>query len=395
MQLSDRAIERRAKKYLLRAPFELFVPTLPGLEQATKSELVRLGYSTSVTRGGVGFQGDLASAYEVNLSLHSGNRVLLRLGEFLAQNYPMLYNHARSISWEAILGNCPSYAIHVSSRKSRLGHRRHVEKVICDAIRDRMNRFGLRPTHVRDGQLTISARLHRDRCLLSLDTSGPHLHKRGYRQLSNRAPIRETTAAGILLFADSESYQVVVDPFCGSGTFPIEAELLARNAPPGINRQPGIECSPLHSPGTWQHQLRLASKRSKSCDQEILGLDISADAISKAKSAARAAGTTHVSLRTGNALELDFRSVGHQAKHRLVVANLPYGRRLGSADAARNLIEGFSRHLSYTATGWDYALITPRSIPPENPALHTTRTVSFENGGIPVLLSLGTVRDER
>lgn len=393
MPLSDQAIRRRARRFLLREPFELFVPTLPGLETITEVELVWLGYDTIRTRGGVSFKGDLAAVYRVNLALRSGNRVLLRLGDFLAQNYPMLYNRARSINWEAVLGKSPSVSVSVSSSKSRLRHMRHIQNVVYEAITHRLNRLGLEVRRLDAGDATVMVRLHRDRCSLSLDTTGTHLHKRGYRLVASLAPLRETTAAAILLAAGSDEYDLVVDPFSGSGTFLIEAERFARHTPPGIDRHFAIERSPLHSAGKLRHQRRMLQQCETRCDQRILGFDVSLEAVAQATEAIALAECDHVSISQSDARSLNFESLAQGARRRLVVSNLPYGKRLSSEPAAKRLIDQFSETLALTAKGWDYALVTPESIPLVNPALATRRELSFRNGGIPVVASIGSVRN--
>lgn len=392
MFLSDHAIHRRAKKFLVRKTLELFVPVLPGFEKIAESELQGLGYEPVRTYGGVAVRGDMASIYRINLALRSGNRVLLRLKEFLAQNYPMLYNRARTVPWEAILGKCPNVDLSVSTFGSRLKHKRHVKQVVCDAIADRMAEYGLEPDFATDANLTVMVRLSRDRCTLSLDTTGPHLHKRGYRFLAGPAPIRESTAAGILLAANSKSYEVLVDPFCGAGTLLVEAELIARNEPPGSHRSFAIEWSPLHSSGLLKHQLRLLQASTTPCHQRILGFDISKDAVQYADAAASNAGASHISLRVEDATHLDFRALGAQSTRRLIAANLPYGRRLGSFDSVRALVARFSDAVARTADGWHYAFVLPATISLENPALVTTQAVPFSNGGLPVVALLGYVR---
>ena len=232
MPLSPQALRRRAKKFLVRNQLQLFVPVLPGLERLTAEQAKSIGQEIRIVHGGIEFRGDLASIYRANLAVRTGNRVLLRLGQFLSQSYPMLYNHARRIDWPAVLGNCPDVSIDVSARESRLNHKEGIRQAILDAIRSSMAEHDVNTVLVDGGPLTVKARLYQDRCTLSLDTTGEHLHKRGYRSHATTAPIRETTAAGMLLLAQSKSYDVIIDPFCGSGTFAIEAELIARNYPP-------------------------------------------------------------------------------------------------------------------------------------------------------------------
>jgi len=391
MQLSDRALQRRAKKYLLQSQLELFVPALPGFEDVTRSELRQLGLDSVGNHGGLALWGDLSTIYRLNLSLRSGNRVLMRVSDLPARNYPMLYNRARSIPWEVLLGRCQGVAVRVSSRRSRLRHKKHIASVLYDAISDRMRPLGLTPHLSADGELTVLARLDHDRCILSLDTTGEHLHKRGYRTGAVPAPIRETTAAAILLAAASHDFDLVVDPFCGSGTFLVEAEMIASNAPPGAHRSFAIEQTPLHSEGTHRHQLRLLSQASTDFRQRILGFDISQDAVELAKRSVLRAGASHVSLARTDALSLDFGKLGRRSEDRLIVANLPYGLRLGTASGARALVDQFALSMARTAVGWHYAIVTPRSIHLRQSGLLTTREIEFENGGVSVVASFGRV----
>lgn len=392
MPLSDRSIRRRAKRFLLREPLHLFVPTLPAFEAIAGAEIRALGFQPSAQSGGVSFEGDLSSVYRANLGLRVGNRVLLRLGTFLAQSYPMLYNRARNVPWEAVLGRCQEIEVRVSFSNSRLRNKEHIEKVIRDAILRRLKQLDVSADTSHSHSLTIHARLRRDRCTLSLDTTGAHLHKRGYRTISARAPLRETTAAAVLLIANSATYDLVVDPFCGSGTFVIEANLIARNYPPGAHRPFAITNSPLHSEGKFLHQRRILLAAAGDTTQRVTGLDISPQAVAQGRKAALDAGVTTAHLEIADSTTLNFRALECGAERRLVVANLPYGHRLGSPQAARTLLDRFSRILSSTAVGWHFALITPEAMPLTHPKLSVTRKVNFNNGGIPAVVWFGEVK---
>jgi putative N6-adenine-specific DNA methylase len=370
----------------------LFVPVLPGLERLTAEQAESIGHEIRVVHGGIEFRGDLASIYRANLAVRTGNRVLLRLGQFLSQSYPMLYNHARRIDWPAVLGNCPEVSIDVSARESRLNHKEGIRQAVLDAIRCSMAEHQVETVLVDGGPLTVKARLYQDRCTLSLDTSGEHLHKRGYRSHTTTAPIRETTAAGMLLLAQSKSYDVIVDPFCGSGTFAIEAELLARNYPPGLSRSFAIENSPLHSAGTLRHTRRqLLASASDHSPQTVLGFDISPTAIQSARFNASMAPTTGVKFGVSDALALDFRNFLPKGARGLIVANLPYGFRLGTRTTTQSLERAFCSVVARTAVGWDFLIIMPEADSVREPGLLVERTLSFSNGGIPVVASLGRV----
>ncbi len=392
MPLSPQALRRRAKKFLVRNQLQLFVPVLPGLERLTAEQAKSIGQEIRIVHGGIEFRGDLASIYRANLAVRTGNRVLLRLGQFLSQSYPMLYNHARRIDWPAVLGNCPDVSIDVSARESRLNHKEGIRQAILDAIRSSMAEHDVNTVLVDGGPLTVKARLYQDRCTLSLDTTGEHLHKRGYRSHATTAPIRETTAAGMLLLAQSKSYDVIIDPFCGSGTFAIEAELIARNYPPGMSRRFAIENSPLHAPGMLRHIGRqLLASASDHSTQTVLGFDISPTAIQSAKYNADKAPTTGVKFAVCDALALDFSSLLPEGTKGLIAANLPYGVRLGTRTKTQSLVRAFCSVVARTAVGWDFLLIMPEADPVREPGLLVERTLSFSNGGIPVVASLGRV----
>ena len=392
MPLSPQALRRRAKKFLVRNQIELFVPVLPGLERLTAEQAKSIGQEIRTVHGGIEFQGDLASIYLANLAMRTGNRVLLRLGQFLSQSYPMLYNHARRIDWPAVLGNCPEVSIDVSARESRLNHKEGIRQTILDAIRSSMAEHHVDTGIADGGPLTVKARLYQDRCTLSLDTTGEHLHRRGYRSHVTAAPIRETTAAGMLLLAQSKSYDLIVDPFCGSGTFPIEADLIARNYPPGMSRGFAIENSPLHAPGTLRHTRRkLLASASDHSTQTVLGFDISPTAIQSAKYNADMAHTKGVKFAVSDALALNFGNLLPTGMRGLIVANLPYGIRLGTRTTTQSLARAFFSVVARTAVGWDFLLIMPEEDRVREPALLVERTLYFSNGGIPVAASLGHV----
>ena len=394
MVVSSRAIARRAKTYLRTHTLELFVPVLPGLEESASDEIESLGHDAMRTTGGVSFAANLATVYETNLMHRTANRILIRLGDFLAQSYPMLYDHTRRLPWEIFLGTCPVVEFKVAFSESRLRNKKHIQSVVSNAIQARCESLGLEDIGSSGSRaITIYVRLRRDRCTLSLDSSGTHLHKRGYRLEGVAAPIRETTAAGILQIAGARSYHVVVDPFCGSGTFCIEADMLFRNAAPGLRRSFAIEDTPLHSAGTFAQARRNAiSNESRADGVRIVGTDIDAQAIGAASAgAARAACSGNVSFHQADALEVDLSDLKGGHERGLIVANLPYGKRLLSSTGAEELLKSFKAKLSTGAHGWDFALVTTSPEVFLDPGLRVRHRLDFTNGGLNAVALFGSV----
>jgi len=391
MLLSSRALRRRAKTYLRRNQLDLYIPVLPGFETVAADELRDFGYSPTIARGGISFRGDLTSVYEANLAHRTGSRVLLRVDRFLAQNYPMLYHHTLRTPWEVLLGNCPSLSVRATFRSSRLRNRTHIEEVVRDAIQSRLERNGMSIAHKSTPAVVVHARIFRDRCTLSQDTTGEHLHRRGYRPEPAEAPLRETSAAAALLAASSTDYDVVVDPFCGSGTIPIEADLLARNVAPNLNRSFSIECSPLHSRGGLaETRRRVEGRRRNPTKKRVLGFDLSSEAISLAERCSERAMTSTVSFHVADAMDVNYASLCLGSDNGLIATNLPYGVRVGTPETATELVLTFAERLRESAKGWHFLIITPAKSALAS-ALPVTSTIPFQNGGIRVYALLGRI----
>lgn len=353
-----------------------------------------MGHEASIVRGGLSFHGSLASVYKVNLAHRTASRVLIRLGEFLAQSYPMLYDHTRAIPWEALLGYCLSIGVKATFRSSRLRNKDHIEGVVFEAIDARLKRFGLSAERATPSKLTVYARVREDHCTLSLDTTGQHLHKRGYRLEPSVAPIRETSAAGLLLLAGAGDYDTIVDPFCGSGTIPIEADMLLRDCAPGLRRDFAIECSPIHAAGTLAALRRdLGAKCNTECSKKVLGYDIDPGAIKHAQLCARRAGAAISSFKVTDALQLDFDSLLEDGKRGLIATNLPYGVRIGTAEDTARLLAKLASRLRECTKDWDFAIVAAASASRNFKSLNVAKRVAFQNGGIPVEAFIGSTRD--
>ncbi len=387
-QLSERGLERRLKRHLKKEPQHFLAVCSPGFEPYLAAEVARLPDVTDIdtVTGGVSFWGPLDTLYHANLWLRTAHRVLLRVDDFLAQSYPMLFDYARKVSWELYLGFQQTLNISVSAKKSRLRHRRKIAETVHGGVVERFEPLGLHPTIDANAPLDIFARLFQDRCTLSLNTSGVHLHKRGYRLATAKAPLRETLAAGLLLAANADTYDVIVDPMCGSGTLLIEAALLARKCPPGGQRDFAFEATPSFQQSKWERLRREAYERVRpQSPAKLVGFDLNIGAIDAATgNAKRASVSDDVTLQQGDALKLDYNQFKTPQQRGLMICNPPYGARIGGRDEAARLYAEFIRQLQNTARGWDVAVVTPEVGWTEG--LEPTSPHEFRNGGIRVSL---------
>ncbi len=381
--LTSRGLERRLKRHLVKEAQEYFAICTPGFEKVTEEELKRLEAVkvVSVETGGVTFQGNLDALYHANLHLRTAHRVLLRIDNFLAQSYPMLFNKVEKIPWELYLGFNKTYTIEVSAKESRLHHPKNISKTIHDGITEYMQPLGLSPKLSDTAPLEIHVRFFQDRCTISVNTSGEHLHKRGYRQLMSEAPIRETLAASILQTVDVGAFETVIDPMCGSGTLLIEAALLLKNIAPGLQRRFAFEQLPFFQTSKWERFKREAAEKQRESSVKLLGFDIDTKNTEIAKANAVKAGVAEmINFRVADAKTL---TVPIRQKA-LIIANVPYGERLEST-----VLTPFAKNLQKNFGGCHFAFVTKDRgwLKP-----FSTQTVQrFQNGGLNVLLVTGQV----
>lgn len=379
-----------------------FATTAPGLEEFTAQELRSLGISRTVAentvmtqpeaeKGGIAFDGSLAELYRANLHLRTASRILLRVADFRAIGFTELRKKAGRVAWEQYLSPGQSVNLRVSCHKSRLYHSSAVAERIAGAIGDRL---GLVPPVISakdedetQGQAqVILVRLLHDQCTISMDSSGELLHRRGYRQAVAKAPLRETLAAGLLFASGWDQNAPLLDPFCGSGSIPIEAALQARNIPPGLKRSFAFKNWQDFDQKLWQSILEEARQQIRTDCPPIQASDRDAGAIEMAKANAERAGVLaniEFSCRAVSAIEPEGKG--------WVVTNPPYGLRVSSSKDLRNLYAQLGNVLRSQCPGWHVAILC------SDPALlHQTRlnldlNTSLVNGGIPVRLGLGEV----
>ncbi len=391
-KLTERALERRLKRHFRKARHRFLAACAPGLEPLLKDELGALPELGELEShpGGVSFTGPLDTVYHANLNLRTAHRVLLRLGEGLAQNLPMLYERARKVPWELVLGFAEHYSVHASAKASRLMHRKQLSHTLADAVQARLEPLGLTPRLTDGSDLELHLRLFQDRATLSFNTSGVHLHKRGYRQATAKAPLRETLAAAILLATGAKRFDLILDPMCGAGTLIIEAALIARDLAPGRARAFAFEQAAFFQASKWE---RLRREREAAALEraavKLVANDRNAGALAAARGNAERAGVAEdITFTQHDALELNLAAMPGERK--LLVANLPYGRRIGDERSARALHARLARKL-LEAQGWHYALLTAHPEWLVAAGLQPGERLNFLHGGLGVTLVLGTV----
>jgi putative N6-adenine-specific DNA methylase len=344
--------------------------------------------------GGVAFTGGLPELYRANLHLRTASRVLARLGSsFYAAAFSELRKKASRLPWERFLTPGQPVSIRATCHKSKLYHSEAVAERVAGAIADRLGKSSplLKPADEESAsppQLVV-VRLVNDLCTVSIDSSGELLHRRGYRQAVAKAPLRETLAAAMLIASGWDLTSPLLDPFCGSGTIPIEAALMARGIPPGGRRKfafmewPGFEQSAFSSQlSASTYPLPLTTYPL------ILASDRDAGAIEMARANAERAGVAEMIEFTRQAVS----SVTPPAATKgWVVTNPPYGKRVSEGKDIRNLYAQFGNVLRQKCPGWEVSVLC--SDPSLLGQLHLTLDTSLAlvNGGVNVRLGRGVV----
>jgi len=331
---------------------EFYAQCPPGLEPALLEELRALGAGgLAAGRGGVEFQGDRALVARANLALRTATRVLLRLDRFPAAHLNELESRARRVPWARYLGQGQPFQLRVSCHASRIYHTGAAEERVARALGAAT---GGRADKA-DGAALVLARIDHDRCELSLDTSGAPLHQRGHKLEVGAAPLRETLAAGVLLLAGYDGAQPLLDPMCGSGSFALEAALIALGRAPGLARPFALEGLPGFGPALVEAEReRLRAAERPAPRASILAADANAGAVGKARRNLARAGLE-------GRVQLERRRLEDQrlpAGPGLVVVNPPYGGRLGRGADLEALHAALGALVR--GTGWRLALLTAR-----------------------------------
>ncbi|MCI8983898.1 MAG: class I SAM-dependent RNA methyltransferase [Hungatella sp.] len=313
----------------MKKTFELIAPCHFGLEAVLKKEIIDLGYDiTQVEDGRVTFLGDGEAICRANVFLRTAERVLLKAGSFRAETFDELFENTRAIPWEELIPQDGKFWVaKASSIKSKLFSPSDIQRIMKKAMVERLKSArGISVLPETGSSYVLRVFLYKDQVTVGIDTSGDSLHKRGYRTLISKAPITETLAAALILLTPWKKDRILVDPFCGSGTFPIEAAMMAANMAPGMNRSfLAEEWSNLIGKKCWYDTLDEANDLvDREAQADIQGYDIDGDIVRAARANAEAAGVGHMI----HFQQRPVSALSHPKKYGFLIANPPYGERI-------------------------------------------------------------------
>lgn len=309
--------------------FELLVPCHFGLEAVLKREIYDLGYEiTKVEDGRVTFEGDEEAICRANIFLRTAERVLIQVGRFKATTFEELFQGIKNLPWEEYIPEDGKFWVKkASSINSKLFSPSDIQSIAKKAMVERMKQKYRKDWFKEDGApYPVRIFLLKDEVTVALDTSGDSLHKRGYRTMTSKAPLTETLAAALILLTPWRANRILVDPFCGSGTFPIEAAMIAANIAPGMNREFTAEqWTNLIDRKLWYECVKEAEDMiDTEVEVDIQGYDIDGDVVKAAKENAKRAGVDHMIHFQQRAVA----DLNHPKKYGFLITNPPYGERL-------------------------------------------------------------------
>lgn len=338
--------------------YELFAPCHFGLEAVLKREIIDLGYEvTEVVDGRVSFEGDEEAIARCNVFLRTTERVMLKVGSFKAVTFDELFEKTKALPWENFIPKDGKFWVKkASSIKSKLFSPSDIQRIVKKAIVDRLSgKYNILRFPEDGSEYPIRITILKDEVTVGLDTSGESLHKRGYRRLTVKAPITETLAAALISLTPWKKDRLLIDPFCGSGTIPIEAALIGLNIAPGMKRD--------FQAMAWDNILpkslfKEAKKEAEDLvDREtklsIQGYDLDTSALDAARgnlSFAGLEGNIHFQQR-------DMRDISSAKKYGFIITNPPYGERLEEKEAMPQLYREMGKAFQ-RLDEWSYYIIT-------------------------------------
>ncbi|CAG7625516.1 Ribosomal RNA large subunit methyltransferase L [Paenibacillus solanacearum] len=336
---------------------ELIATAPMGLEAIVAREVRDLGYDqVTVENGRVTFVGDAMAICRANLWLRTADRVLVKMGQFEARTFDELFEGTKALPWPDWIPEDAEFPVEGRSHKSQLSSVPACQGIVKKAVVEKMKqRYGTEWFRETGGRFVIEVALLNDVATLTLDTTGPGLHKRGYRKLVTEAPLKETMAAALILLSRWQAERPLYDPFCGSGTIPIEAAMIAWNLAPGLRRSFNAEAWPLVPETLWQQAREEAFDLVRDdVPLAIAGSDIDPAAIDVAMAAAKSAGL---------AKELRFSAlpVGKarpEGDYGCIITNPPYGERLGDSKEVEKALRQLGSVYVHLPT-WSTFVLSP------------------------------------
>lgn len=355
-------LEKRIKRHIIGPRHDFFAVTHPGFEPLCKQELDALSDTvtiTAATKGGVCFHGKMTDLYQANLYVRTAGRLLMRLAGFYATNFRQFKKQADDLPWELYLPAGIIPAVHATCRHSRLYHSQAVEQRMAELIAEHWKKHSVT---VRGplGQ-TLFIRIEHDEVTLSLDSSGANLYRRGLKQHHSPAPLRETLAAGILLAGGYHPHRPLADPMCGSGTFALEAALMAKQIPPGFHRKFAFMDWPAFKQRQWDYYTTEAANRRITATEPLI------HASDRDEKACRDLTQCIRRHRLDDAVSVRRKDFFDPPEHRntasppgLVVLNPPYGKRLKTDDPIESLYKTIGDQLLSQYPAWRLAMVVPK-----------------------------------
>ncbi len=337
------------------ANFEFSVPTLFGLEGLAGDELRRLDMeNVRVENGRVLFSGDERALAKANVCLRTGERVLIVLADFKATSFEQLFQGVLATPLENFIPKDGQFPVKGHCLNSQLMSVPDCQAIIKKAASKRLGeKYGVSWLPETGAKYQLQFSIMNDRVQLYLDTSGPGLHKRGYRAHGNDAPLRETLAAAMVMLTRYRGREFVWDPFCGSGTIPIEAAFIAKNKAPGMYRRFAAEAYAWMPPALWGDVRAEAKDKEFKGNYKILGSDNDPKCVSLAMANARKAQVDNlIEFRDGDATRMDL-----PAQSGILICNPPYGQRMMEQQSAQRLYRALGAHLK-NANEWKKYIIT-------------------------------------
>ncbi|MEF2965570.1 class I SAM-dependent RNA methyltransferase [Paenibacillus sp. M1] len=338
---------------------ELIATAPMGLEAVVARELKEMGYhDTAVENGRVTFKGTMADICRCNLWLRTSDRVLIKMGEFTALTFDELFEGTKALPWEEWIPVHGEFPVEGRSHKSQLSSVPACQGIVKKAVVEKLKESYRKEWFEENGpRYVIEVNLLNDKALLTLDTTGPALHKRGYRKVATEAPLKETMAAALILLSrwNQNPARPFYDPCCGSGTLPIEAAMIGWNIAPGLRRSFNAESWPALPESMWQRAREEAIDAVRDdIPLNIAGSDIDPKAIEVAEAAAKSAGL---------AKEIAFQvlpaaKIRPEGDYGCLITNPPYGERIGEEKEVRRLIAQLGRVAAELPT-WSFFALTP------------------------------------
>ncbi len=335
---------------------ELIATSTFGLEAIVKREVQNLGYNViEVSDGRVTFEADLEAIPRANLWLRSADRVLLKMGEFRALSFDELFEKTKALPWGKWITKDAKFTVNGKSIKSKLFSVPDCQAIVKKAVVEKLKqKYSIDWFEETGPDFTIQVALLKDIATLTIDTSGVGLHKRGYRVEAGEAPLKETLAAAMIQLSYWRKDRVLLDPFCGSGTIPIEAAMIGHNIAPGLNRKFASEDWPIIGKKLWQVARKEATNAiDRSIPIRILASDIDKDAVRMARENAVDAGledSIEFSVKPLNEIRLE-------DKYGVIITNPPYGERISSHNEIADLYQSMGKIFRIEPT-WSVYVLT-------------------------------------